>query len=404
MARISTFVALIALALCTPAATWAQEGEPPLDSIRRVTPSGQYIDPASFFRFHGYATVAYTENGPDVGLEVEATPQILLNGLSPRTGKNESGFRSDAALFVGGEPFERVGTIIEIHFVGNAIDPVLTEARFTYDLVTSDSQELVLSGGRFWWPFGIHNGEWFSAVNAFPVLSPAGAEVVPAHYNEVGLMAEGVARLAGNWGVNYVAAVGNGVPGFDLTPNLTGTASDADSDRTVTGRVALARVSALRLEIGFSGAAGGLRDGMDTSLPVDDAMRYDASFSAFGTDLTLRWDKLVLSAYYYRSSEQLTGAPVSELSRDGFTVESSLRLPIPENDRLQAVSLQVRASRADEDNLTGGVYRRLQFAGGTMLHLTRRFDAQFSYVVHQEGRNTPTYSNNVFSLSFTVEF
>ena len=95
MARISTFVALIALALCTPAATWAQEDEPPLDSIRRVTPSGQYIDPASFFRFHGYATVAYTENGPDVGLEVEATPQILLNGLSPRTGKNESGFRSD---------------------------------------------------------------------------------------------------------------------------------------------------------------------------------------------------------------------------------------------------------------------------------------------------------------------
>ena len=74
MARISTFVALIALALCTPAATWAQEGEPPLDSIRRVTPSGQYIDPASFFRFHGYATVAYTENGPRRGARGGGNP------------------------------------------------------------------------------------------------------------------------------------------------------------------------------------------------------------------------------------------------------------------------------------------------------------------------------------------
>ena len=25
-----------------------------MDSLRRKTPSGQYIDPASFFRFHGY--------------------------------------------------------------------------------------------------------------------------------------------------------------------------------------------------------------------------------------------------------------------------------------------------------------------------------------------------------------
>ena len=105
-----------------------------------------------------------------------------------------------------------------------------------------------------------------------------------------------------------------------------------------------------------------------------------------------------------RSSEELTAAPVSEVSRAGFTVQSSLRFPVANNERLQAVSLHARAGRADEDNLAGGVYRRLQFAGGTTLHMTRAFDVQLSYVVQQEGRDTPTYENNVFSLSFTAEF
>ncbi|HIF06243.1 MAG TPA: hypothetical protein EYQ64_04645 [Gemmatimonadetes bacterium] len=95
---------------------------------------------------------------------------------------------------------------------------------------------------------------------------------------------------------------------------------------------------------------------------------------------------------------------MSELSRDGFTIESSVRLPVAENDRLQAVSLHVRASRADEDNLAGGVYRRLQFAGALTAHLTRAFDAQLAYVVQWERRSAPNLSNNVFSLSFTAEF
>ena len=399
----STFLTLLAFSLYTPVA-YGQADELSLDSLRRETPSGQYVDPASFFRMHGYATLSYTANGPDVGKEVGTIPKILVNGVSPRTGENESGFRNDAALFVGGEPFDRVGTVLEIHFVGNGLNPVLTEAKFTYQLADADAHELVVSGGRFWWPFGIHNKEWFSSLNNFPVMSVAGAEVVPAHYNEVGLMAEGASVLSDSWGINYVGAVGNGVPSFDVMPNVTATASDADSNRSVTGRFALVRGGTLGLEIGMSGAAGGLRQGLDPSQPVDNVHRYDASFTAFGPDLTLTWSQVALSAYWYHSSEELTEAPLPELARDGFTIESSYRIPVTDNDRLSSVGLHARVSRAEEDNLAGGVYRRLEYSGAMSLEVTRAFDIQLAYVLQQEDRDAPVVSNNILSLSFTAKF
>lgn len=51
----SAIPTLLALALYTPGA-YGQTDKVSLDSLRRDTPSGQYIDPASFFRIHGYAT------------------------------------------------------------------------------------------------------------------------------------------------------------------------------------------------------------------------------------------------------------------------------------------------------------------------------------------------------------
>jgi hypothetical protein len=398
-----TFLALLALFLFTPSA-YGQDHELPLDSLRRKTPSGQYVDPASFFRMHGYTTLSYTANGPDVGKEEGTIPKILVNGVSPRTGENESGFRSDAALFVGGEPFDGVGTVLEIHFVGNALNPVLTEAKFTYQLADTDEHELIASGGRFWWPFGIHNKEWFSSLNTFPVMSLAGAEVVPAHYNEVGLMAEGASLLSDAWGINYVGAIGNGVPSFDVMPNVTETASDADSNRSVTGRFALVHGGALGLELGFSGGAGGLRQGLDPSQPVDNPHRYDASYTAYGPDLTLTWSRIALSAYWYHSSEELTEAPLPELTRDGFTIESTYRVPITNSDRLSSFGLHARVSRAEEDNLAGGVYRRLGYSGAMSLAVTKAFDIRLAYVLQQEELDAPEVSNNILSLSFTAKF
>ena len=75
------------------------------DDLKRKTPSGQYIDPASFFRFHGYVSLSYTEAGKDLGPAPDGTPHILVSGPGPsaRTGENEGGFRNDSALFVGME-------------------------------------------------------------------------------------------------------------------------------------------------------------------------------------------------------------------------------------------------------------------------------------------------------------
>ena len=98
-----------------------------------------------------------------------------------------------------------------------------TEAKLLCDIVeTEDGHPFTfrLVGGRYWWSFGIHNDEWFSTINRFYLISPAAAEVVPAHYNEVGIMAEGEIKLADSFGANYAVSVGNGMPSFELMNNV----------------------------------------------------------------------------------------------------------------------------------------------------------------------------------------
>ncbi|HIL10346.1 MAG TPA: hypothetical protein EYG11_16720, partial [Candidatus Latescibacteria bacterium] len=72
----------------------AEDKEEQMDKLRRKTPSGQYVDPASFFRFHGYTSLSFTQAGDQLGPAPGGTPQILINpGPSPQTGFNEGGFR-----------------------------------------------------------------------------------------------------------------------------------------------------------------------------------------------------------------------------------------------------------------------------------------------------------------------
>lgn len=185
--------------------TDSESRRPLKKALRRETPSDLYQDPASFFRFHGYVRAGLIEAGEALGADPDRTPQILVSGLNERTGENESGFVGDAALFVGGEPLANVSGVLEVHFVGNAIDPVLTEAKITWDFLPEERQSPVALrriGGRYWWPFCIHNVEWFSVLNPFSVVSPTAAEVVPAHFNELGLMLEGEAALSETFGLN----------------------------------------------------------------------------------------------------------------------------------------------------------------------------------------------------------
>lgn len=56
------------------------------------------------------------------------------------------------------------------------------------------------------------------------------------------------------------------------------------------------------LELGLSASSGALRDGED-------------DFTAFGPDLTLSLGDLGLRSYFYSSTEDVRGAPLSELAR-----------------------------------------------------------------------------------------
>lgn len=126
MNRLRVVLLLVGIAFgpCLSDRVLAQDDAEPQDTedLRRKTPSGQYIDPASFFRFHGYVTLTYAEPQAEFGSEIGVPPQILVSGRSPRTGENEGGFKNDGALFIGGEPFEGVGSVVELHFVGNALE------------------------------------------------------------------------------------------------------------------------------------------------------------------------------------------------------------------------------------------------------------------------------------------
>ena len=383
----------------------AEEEGTPMEALQRKTPSGQYVDPASFFRFHGYISLSYTEAEEALGTEPGSTPQILVSGPSPRTGKNEGGFKNDAALFVGGEPFEGVGGVIEIHFVGDAADPVITEAKMTWDLVGSEGGDFTfrLVGGRYWWPFGIHNGEWFSAVNRFSLLSPAAAEVLSAHYNEVGVMGEGELRLHSNLGLNYVVSVGNGVPGFGLMGNVRGTQFDTNGNRALTGRVGLVLLSALDAELGFSASGGKLRSAEDGNFGENDPQRYEADFTAFGPDLTLGWKGLGLRSYLYTSSEDLSGASVDDLARDGVTLEPSYTFK-RDATRFKEITLVGRYGLADEETLSGDTFKRTQLGIGLNVHITKAFIARAGFVSQGEDEELSDVDNNAFSISLTSEF
>lgn len=375
------------------------------DALRRKTPSEHYIDPASYFRLHGYVTLSYTEAGKELGAEPGGSSQILVPGLSPRTGKNEGGFKNDAALFVGGEPFERVGGVAEIHFVGDATDPVLTEAKIVWDLAGREGGDFAfrLIGGRYWWPFGIHNDEWFSAVNNFSLLSPAAIGAVPIHYNEVGIMGEGELKLGDRMGVNYVLSVGNGVSGFGFEDNVRGTQFDANGNRALTGRLGLVLCDELNCELGFSASRSKLRSGKDSRIAATEPEHYAADLTAWGPDFVFSWKGLKLRSYLYNTTEDLGGAPVDKLRRDGLTVEPSYTYR-RESERLGAITLVGRYSRAGEETLAGAKLRQRQLGIGVNGQITRAFKMRAGFVSHRESKDLPNLDNDSFSFGLTAEF
>ena len=376
-----------------------------INSIKRKTPSDKYTDPESFFRMHGYVSLSYAEAGDELGADPYRAPHILVSGVSPETGKNESGFKNDAALFVGGEPFDGVGANMELHFVGNALDPVLTEAKLTWDIKDPMAGRggFRFHMGRYWWPFGIHNEEWFSAVNNFTLVSPVASEVVPAHVNEVGIMAEGESKVNKTLGLNYVLSMGNGVSSFQLPDAVRGTSFDNNGDRTLTGRLGFAARGNADLDFGFSAASGKLREEGQTGFPDTDARTYPGEFNAYGLDLVIEGKSLRLRSYYMATTEELTKDGLDELERDGFTLEPSFSKKLSDSF-IREFAIVGRYSSANEDRLAGGTAEYVQFGLSLRFQVTNALHLKLNYLEQEEEGVAAELDNEIFSLGITAEF
>lgn len=377
------------------------------DMLKRETPSGRYGDPSSFFFLHGYTTVTYADFENQFGTAPGETSQILVAGSSARSGKHESGFKNDTALFIGSELSNNLKGVFEIHFVGNARDPVITESKITWEPIETEEghPSLRITGGRYWWPFGAHSHEWFSALNNFNLLSPAAAEVLPAHFNELGVMLEGEWLFKEDLGVNYLVSVGNGVSSFELSDNVGGGLSntyDHDSNRTVTTRLGVFP-GVENFNFGLSFAKGALRDGIDTSYAVTDSRRYQSDFEAYGVDANYTFKKLDLSGYWYFSEETLDGgAALTSLDRNGGTLDVIYNLT-EEAPLFKDLDLKLRASTVKDATLSNGTFRRSQYGFGINARPHEFFLLKAEYYIQTED-NIPDIDNDGFVLSGTVEF
>ena len=181
---------------------------------------------------------------------------------------------------------------------------------------------------------------------------------------------------------------------------VRGTGTDTNGNRTVTGRVGLVYNSDFDFELGVSGSTGELRAG-PTGVAAT-AEDFEASFTAFGPDLTIGYQGLGLKSYYYTSTEDLTGT--RDIDRSGFTVEPSYTLHRRGASKFREVTLLTRLSRAEEDDIAGNTYTRTQFGVGLNTRITKTFVGKISFVSQGEDDHLPDQDNNALSISITSEF
>ncbi|MEM9194495.1 MAG: hypothetical protein AAGF12_35285 [Myxococcota bacterium] len=377
------------------------EEEEARPNLRRDTASGAYSGPTlQFFALHGYATVVLAATEDRFG---STTPQILLPGIGP-SGVNEGGFTSDSAIFIGTDTNLDLSATVEVHFIGTGFDPVLTEAKVSWQIwrlweETIPEFTLRLVGGRFWWPFGDHNHEWFSSVNRFNTISPAATIAVPPHHNETGLMLEGEIMFGEELGLNYVLAVGNGPRGFRLSDNVPAGPFDLDSNRAFTGRLEFVWTDRLRL--GFSIAQGKLRIGDPTLLPMD-PNAFAADFLSLGPNLRLSFSGFELRSYFYYSLEMLEQAPRDELIHWGALGEltyTTAALPV-----VGRAIPKVRLSHGRADALPTGDSRETQLGFGVDFEPHEQLRLKFEYVLVRGPDFLEEADSDVFSASLSGSF
>jgi hypothetical protein len=379
-----------------------------LDRFRNDTPSERYVSPLADSFFHGYSTLTYADFGREFGDEPASTRPHLVPDRSSRSGHApfgpiESGFQFDTTLIFGAVPSSNLLITTEMHIERSALDPVITEAKLRWSPSpwTHETWRMRLVMGRYWWPFGIHNGEWFSNVNRFSLVSPAAGEAVPAHYNETGVMLEGEG-VSGRFAWNGLLSLGNGPASFDLHDNEAHTPYDHNGNRTVTARFGVFPATT-NLQVGLSFANGVLREGIDTqSFPETDARRFGADFIAYGMDSAYRSGKVETRSYWYWSEEHLEAAPVPSLNRNGGTLEV-IYILTKKTEAINGLMANGRVGTVRETSLRDGTFRRTQYGLGLNWEVTDQILFKLEYFLHDE-RNTRELDNNGFVFSATANF
>ncbi len=300
-------------------------------------PGGKYIDPVSFFSLHGYVNALYA--GPSKQWMEGSTNGLGYPGQMNIPLANSSSFGQDAALWIGSEIAEDVSVVLEIHLHKNGsghhgefenINPedarayiglFITEANVRVKLI---KDYLSVSAGTFWSVFGIQNKDWLSAQNLFSTM-PLASGAYLSHYNDIGVRFDGFLNK-GDWGVNYVVAVGNGydewsIDGFGH--------ADINENKTINGRVSVFPGLGENLNIGLSYGQGLFAQYDHHNVDPNAVGIYDHSFEAFGVDLTGKWKNLSLRSYYISSSEQYSNDQEAfDLPNTGFMAELKYDFPM----------------------------------------------------------------------------
>ncbi|MFZ9044765.1 MAG: hypothetical protein ACO2ZZ_02795 [Cyclobacteriaceae bacterium] len=366
-------------------------------------PGGKYIDPVSFFSLHGYVNAVYA--GPS-----EDWMQGNFNGIGmpgqvivPNT--NLGSFSNDEALWISSELDNFGSVVVELHLVNDpsgrgAAGPggltiVLTEANLRYQLI---QEHLAISAGTFWSVFGIQNQDWLGAQNLFSTI-PLASGAYPTHFNEKGLRLDG-SFGKGDWGLNYVASVGNGFNAFDISGY---TSFDLNENKMFNGRVSLFPGLGEGLNVGVSYASGLLASATSHNDSLGQGA-YDNLFQAFGTDLTWSFKNLKFRGYRIASRERLE-KPKSQIDLNhlGMMGELSYSFELTKSKSVDALVPKIRFDYLDKSQFSAennDQYNSVSFGLNIRMHEDYLLSMDYSLINEEQ---LPLNNNRLiarFSASF----
>lgn len=226
----------------------------------------------SFVEIHGYADLTYFD------FQKEGDPVLPFTdgGGIPTFDNNH------IALYFGANLAENLKFVSEFHYEHSIEEPELPQANIRWEL----AKPLVLTFGRFWFPFGTLGKDKIYQPTAELVSYPyTVSQALPFHYADNGVKVGGMFHP-----ISYELAVVNGFAGLDEEGGilLRGLAQDNNQNKRVAGRLAVHPVGGL--ELGASYTTGKWDD------------NNEANISLWGADATFAVGPLVLEGEYIGGS------------------------------------------------------------------------------------------------------